>query len=311
MIRRYQVALLTCWSLAAFGQSAVPCHPISSDQISGSDLAAAVPQLGQLPADLKLGYAPAPGAQRIFRVAQLERLAANYGIRLKIAEPVCFAWPMHLLSTKEVAAAIRTSLAGRAVDLEITGQSQSPVPPGNVIFPLSGFTSGSSKATVWDGYVVYSGGRRFSTWVQVRISVHEKQIVATRAIRVGEVIDRSELRKMDYTGPLRHVAALHEEGEVAGKCARLPIAPETVLTASLLSLPLDVAKEQLVTVHIQCGAAHIETQGIARDGGYRGDVIRVRNPTTGRIFRARIDDKGMVTVVAGGSVGLVGEGQTS
>jgi hypothetical protein len=36
----------------------------------------------------------------------------------------------------------------------------------------------------------------------------------------------------------------------------------------------------------------------------------VRNPKTGRVYRARIEDKGIVRVVAGGAVGLVVEEKT-
>ena len=95
--------------------------------------------------------------------------------------------------------------------------------------------------------------RKFTTWVQVRIVIHEDQIVAARAIRSGELIDKSAVTKLQYVGPLRRSLAIQKEDEVAGKCARFPIAAQTVLSDAMLSLPQDVDKEQIVTVHIDCG----------------------------------------------------------
>jgi flagella basal body P-ring formation protein FlgA len=79
----------------------------------------------------------------------------------------------------------------------------------------------------------------------------------------------------------------------------------------MLSLPQDVEKQQLVIVHVQFGASHLETQGIAIEAGHRGDVIKVRNPKTGRVFLAKVNEPGVVTVVSGGDVGLVAEDKKS
>jgi flagella basal body P-ring formation protein FlgA len=308
MMRLFTLTLLACSAVLSYGQSAPGCQAISADQITGKDLAAALPQMALVPPDLKIGYAPAPGAIRILGAAQLQQLATKYGIAIRIAGPVCFAWPLRILSRQELLAALTKSLGGRQADLEITGQSNAAVPEGELHFPAQGLSSDSSKPTVWSGYVVYAGNRKFNTWVQVRITVHEQQLVAARAIPAGELITLSALKKVDYAGPIRSLSPLREEKEAVGQCARWSIAADTVLTLAMVSPPLDIRKDQLVTVHISCGGASIETQGIAADAGYIGNVIRVRNPTSGRIFRAIIDDRGVVTVVAGGQVGLAPEG---
>ena len=316
-MRSLSLLSVACLSVAmACAANTSACYPLSTDQIMGRDLAVAVPQLAFLPPDLKLGYSPAAGAQRLFRASQLEQLGERYGIKTKITAPVCFAWALKPLSSQLIADVMKKSLAAQGfsdgdVDLEVTDQYHSPVPDGEVSFPLQGLSAASDKPAIWSGFVTYAGARKFTTWAQVRITVHQRQIVATRAISAGEMIGASDLMELDYRGPLKRLAILEHEADVLGKCARWSIPAGTVFTGNILQAVRDVAKDELVTVHIDSGAAHIETQGIADDGGYKGNVIRVRNTKTGRVFRARIDDRGVVTVVPGGMVGLVVEDKKS
>jgi flagella basal body P-ring formation protein FlgA len=312
MIRAVQfLPVAVVLAQVALAQTPSSCVPVSTDRITGRDLAVAVPAFASLQPEAILGYSPTPGVQRIFAISELQKLATRYGIETKITAPVCFAWPLHPLGKYVLTAALLKSLAGQQVDLEIVDQCHLPVPEGEVVFPFQGLSGESSKPAIWNGYVTYSGNRKFSTWVQVRITVHEQQIVAARSIRVGELIGAADIQAATYSGPLRRAQIIHAESEVAGKCARQPIAAGTVLTRSLLAIQDDVEKQQMVTVHIRCGAAHVETQGIAVEGGYKGDVIKVKNVKTGRVFLARIDDPGVVTVVPGGDVGLVVEDKKS
>ena len=113
MINRHLIALLIFFAFDIRAVSAATCRPTSGDEIIGSDLAAAVPELATLPPDSRFGYAPAPGAQRIFTVPQLRQIATRYGIAAKIDLPVCFAWPLHSLTKQEIVTSLRKSLTGR------------------------------------------------------------------------------------------------------------------------------------------------------------------------------------------------------
>jgi flagella basal body P-ring formation protein FlgA len=287
------------------------CHPLFHDRILGSDLAAAEPSLALLPPEFELGYAPSPGIPRVFRVSQLQQLATKFQINANFAQPVCFAWRLHDLASQEILSAMHKTLEGEEPEIEIVDQSHFQVPDGNIHFPLQGLSGTSDKPATWNGFVEYGGSGKFGVWARVRISVHEKNVITVRAISAGEVVEASALKTIDYQGPPKRYPALRSEEEAAGQCARWAIAAGSLLTKSMLVPPKDIEKEQLVTVHVNSGAAHIETQGIADDGGYVGNVIPVHNPKTGRVFRARIDERGVVTVVPGGKVGLVLEDKKS
>jgi len=287
------------------------CALVAGERILGRDMAAAVPQLALLPPDLPVGYSPMPGVRRIFLIAELQELANRHGISTKIGAPVCFSWAVHPLSRQEIVEALKKSLAGIDADLEITDQCRVPVPQGEVVFPLTGLTAESSHPAFWNGYVRYAENRKFTTWVQVRVTVHENRIVAAHALSAGEMIGPADIKTVAYSGPLQSTAVLHKDQDAAGKCPVRPIAAGTFLAESMLAVPQDVERQQLVTVHIHCGATLVETQGIAVESGHRGDVIKIRNPKTGRLFLGLISGHGAVTVVPGGEAGLVGDDKSS
>ncbi len=53
----------------------IACHFVNSDWIYGRDLAAAVPALSAIAPEVHIGLSPLPGQQRVFRVADLKRIA--------------------------------------------------------------------------------------------------------------------------------------------------------------------------------------------------------------------------------------------
>ncbi len=283
------------------------CLPITSDQISARDVTPAFPQFAAIPPDLTLGHAPTPGIVRVIQAYELQRLAKRYAILTTIKGSVCFAWPLHPLTSAAIGLALKQSLAGRTVEMEVTDQSRAPVPDGDLIFPLEGLSGFSDRPTLWRGYVNYASGKRFDTWAMVHVTVHEQQTVLSRSIHIGEVIGVSDVRTESYSGPLRRLSIVSQSSSVVGMCANRPLALGTVLDETMFSAPKDVERQQTVVVHIYCGAAHIQTQGVAMDSGYRGATIHVRNPKTGRTFLAQITDRGVVNVVPGGDFGLVTE----
>lgn len=310
MIRILLPLLLAGSGFVMHGTGTCACYPLHSDEIQAGDLVGAIPAFKALPPTLRIAYSPLPGIQRLFSVAELQQIANRNGIPIQIKSSVCLSWTLCRLSKKQIEEGIRRSLPNRQVDVEITDQSRFLAPEGELTLPLRGLTGESEKPVVWNGFVTYAATRRFDTWVRVRVTVHEDHLLARRAIKAGELIEDSALETIHYEGPLSRSAALNKT-DIIGKSARWNIPAGVTLLDAMLAPPLDVENRQLVTVHVVNGATRLETQGIAGDGGYRGAVIRVHNVKTGRIFRARIDDSGVVTVVPGGNVGLVaGDGKS-
>ena len=93
--------LMLAAAVAARGQ----CLPVRGERILAGDLARAVPAFAGLAPELVLGYAPAPGARRVYGAAELSRLARRYGLAAEPGMEVCFARPLETLTSERVAAA--------------------------------------------------------------------------------------------------------------------------------------------------------------------------------------------------------------
>jgi flagella basal body P-ring formation protein FlgA len=272
---------------------------------------AAAPSFAGLPPELQVSHSPVPGLERIFHPTELRRLAeAHHLSGVAVVENICFAWPLAPLTRQRIVASIEQTLAGRQPSIEPVDWSLAAIPAGELVFPLAGLSALSDKPVIWKGYVAYANNRRFSTWANVRIVIREPHLISTTALRVGESVTQAEVRTEIYAGPLPRDKALTSADQLTGLRARRDIPAGVTLFESLFEIAKEVERNELVTVLVEAGSAHIETQGVAEWAGRRGDVISVRNPKTGRVYRARIEDKGIVRVVAGGAVGLVVEEKT-
>jgi flagella basal body P-ring formation protein FlgA len=312
MIERLLLAAFFAMASPAASPPPMACHPITADWIYGRDLVAAAPSLAGLPPELPVSFSPVPGLERIFHPAELRRLAeAHHLSGARISENICFAWPLAPLTRERITAAIEHTLAGRHPRIEAVDWSLASIPAGELVFPLAGLSALSDKPVIWKAYVAYAGNRRFSTWANVRVAIREPHLVSTVALRVGDSISAAEVKTETYEGPLLREKALTASDDLTELRARRNVPAGTTLFESLFETAKDVERNELVTVMIEAGSAHIRTQGVAIWAGRRGDVISVRNPKTGRVYRALIEDKGTVRVVPGGAVGLVVEEKKS
>jgi flagella basal body P-ring formation protein FlgA len=305
-----QVFLWLAATLApAFGASALPaCRLLEADAIYGRDLAAVVPALAGLPPGVRVGEAPVPGMNRVFTPPELRRVARTHGLDPSgFFESVCFAWPVTPLTAAGIQTALAAALAGRNVQFDVASWNLAPAPSGELVFPLTGLSVLSDKPVIWRGYVVYAGGKHFTTWVNVRVTISETHLVLDAPLRLGEAVAGAALHAELYRGPLPREAAFGDLLQLGNLIARRNLPAGATLTASMFEAPRDVERGDLVAVLVENGAARIETQGVAGQSGRRGEVILVRNPKSGRSYRARIEDKGRVAVVPGGAWGLAGE----
>jgi flagella basal body P-ring formation protein FlgA len=312
MARLYLISALCATFWAGGSQAAIPCFAPSGDSITGSDLAAAVPALAALPANLKVSYAPVPGLERVFHPDELRRLALANGLPdPKLTANVCSAWPLAPLTPEKLVGAMEKALAGRSPQIELVGRNLAAAPAGEIVFPLGGLSGYSENAVVWKGYVLYAGTRRFETWVSVRVRVKEIHLMAQGAIHVGDRLSPGQWRAETYVGPPSRDEVLSDGASVEGLVARRDFADGAPLLAGFFEMPKAVERGDTVTVLVDVGAARIEAPGVALGTGRCGEVIAVRNPRSNRTFRARIASPGHVEVLPGASAGLVGTDMAS
>jgi flagella basal body P-ring formation protein FlgA len=279
-----------------------PCEIIANDRILGEDLAKVMPGfLNKMPGDAVIGYSPAPGARRVFNSLELQRIGAPYGVAVAPDEQVCFEWSLQTLTDDVVRTAIRESLQSPGAHVDVLAISRSQAPAGKVSFPLSGLLastlSGPDTPVTWRGEVLYHGSRKFSVWARVRMSATMTRVVATQLILPGQNVAANQVRVETYDDfPLRNDIARNIE-DVVGRMPRRALRVGLPVFRSDLIEPLEVQRGDIVDVTAISGAAQLRMPALAETQGRQGDMISLKNPRTGKVFRARIEGKDKALVM--------------
>jgi flagella basal body P-ring formation protein FlgA len=270
-----------------------------SDRILAGDLAAGFPEWAAVPSETPLALAPAPGAQRIFRVPELRRLAERWNLLPVPDRAICVTRPVAVLTAGRLLAAMQNALQKEppAAHIELLDFSRQPAPEGELAFPVSGLRQAPAGG-YWNGYVKYGGNHRFTLWARVKVRVAAVRVVAAQDLKPGVALDAALVRvetreEVPATG---FVGAVEE---VAGKVSRRAIARGTALRAEWLEPAKAVLRGETVQVEAVHGGARLKLECVAEASGAIGETIPILNPVSKQRFRARVESKGRVVVTKG------------
>ena len=278
------------------------CRFVNNDRIAGADLSRALPEFAAIPPEAVVGYSPAPGSRRVLRYSELRRIGAQYDIAPPPDSHVCFEWKLRRITEDDVRTAIRDSLKTPEARVEVIAISQALAPEGTLTYTLDGLPASiavdSASPITWRGYVLYGDGRKFTVWARVKVSATTTRVVATQLIPSAGAIRKDQVKVETYDDfPLRHDIARSLD-EVVGRMPRRSIRPGMPVFRADLSQPFVVQRGESVAVTAIDGAARLTMDATAEASGRPGEVIPMRNPRTGRTFRAKVDGKGKAIVLA-------------
>ena len=261
-----------------------------------------------MPRDTVIGYSPAPGARRTLQFAELRRIGTQYGVAVPAGAETCFEWKMQSITEDAVKTAIRESLQVPGARVDILAMSKEPAPEGRLLFPQSGLSAATntdpSTPVTWRGYVLYGSSRRFFVWARVKVSVTMPRVVAIEPLAAGKQVGKEQVRLETCDDfPFRNDAARSLE-EVIGRIPRRVVRAGLPVLRSDLAEAFQVERGDTVQVTAVAGAAQLELDALAEASGRQGEVISLRNPRSGKLFRARIEGKGRAIVMVG-STGLL------
>src|SRR5579863_4464101 len=289
--------VVASWATAA-------CITVPSDKILARDLSAAIPVFQALDPDAIIGFSPFPGTERILSSRELLLTARRYGLAFRageLAPSLCVQRIVHALSVEEVRAALLSALDNPEGRLEILEFSNKPVPPGRLLFQLTAVNKplGNNPATpvIWPGKLIYDDQHSLSVWAKVRMSVDRAVFLAKETIPKGQVIVAEQI----VTARMPQFPSPHEPPSsvswIVGKVARRTIAAGQRVSLEALQDPLDVVKGETIHVKVVDGAATITLDAVAQSSGNKGETILVHNSSSGKSFRAVIEERGRVVVI--------------
>jgi flagella basal body P-ring formation protein FlgA len=276
------------------------CLSVEGERVLARDLTPASAAFAALPPEIAFGYAPAPGARRVLRAAELKRLASPHDLSLEPGTEICVARPLEPLNRDRLLASMRASLANPAARLEVVEFAGFGAPSGEIEFPLAGLRRPPARdpasPVLWKGTVRYAARRRYPIWAKVRISVRSTRVVAAENLRVGSPIEASQVRLETSDGFPGSEPAASSIEQVAGRVPRRPLAAGSPVPLRLLGQAKEVQRGDEVRIEASSGSATVELVGRAESSGARGDTVVVRNLTSGKSFRARVLSTGKVAV---------------
>ena len=270
------------------------CLAVSGANITAREIAKAVPAFTPADPDLTVGYAPAPGVERVMHPGELKQILTRLSFDGPVPlEDVCFARPVAVLSTATVIEAMHRTLGPNA-HIEVLEISRFPAPSGELVF-LREYL-GAPPEAVWRGYVLYDGDKKFPVWARVRVSVTTKRVIALEELKPGIPITASEVALEKVEGfPERRVTPSSIE-QVEGSIPRRFISANSPVWTDAIDPPNDIAKGDRITVTVTSGLAKLSFDAEAQNSGRRGDLVSFKNPDSGRLFRARVEGPGKAGV---------------
>jgi flagella basal body P-ring formation protein FlgA len=277
--------------------AAVSCLTVSSgsDQILAGDFAAAISGLTVPSPEIPVALAPAPGVQRVFRAAELRRMAVHFGWSGEPDADICMERPVTPPNPAHFLAAMRKAMP--EADIAILDYGRQPIPAGEILFLTSGLRPGPAGA-LWTGYVLYAGTRRFATWARVKVLVSVTHVVARVDLEPGQTITAEQVRaetRMEYPPSMPLLASA---AEAVGKWPRTAIHTGTEMRAAMLENARAVVRGDTVTVDVFDGGAHLELKATAEGSGAVGETVPILNPDSHKRFQARVEGIGRVSVGA-------------
>jgi len=289
MFRFVLIAVLTIPAFAA-------CIPLAGDRILGRDLALANPEFAALPSTMTIGYAPAPGVQRIFAVAELNRIARANRITLSNPAEVCFEIPMRPMTEAETKEAMLRSLPA-GTELTIVELPKTNVPAGRLEFLLAGLERSANGARLWHGSARYGETLRMPIWARVTVERKYVAVVAGKDLPLNVPIDPNSLRMETVSVPLDSERLAERIEDVLGRVPKKSVHAGEPIPLAILNLPPVVHRGDAIKVEVRSGQTRLVFDAVAQGSAGNGEMVDLRNPDSGRIFRARVEDSGRAVVV--------------
>lgn len=143
-----------------------------------------------------------------------------------------------------------------------------------------------------------SAPKPWKLYVPVRISKQALVAVTARTLTRGHRIGPGDLRMESRDIAGLRADAISDAAMVNGYVVRRATGVDRVLSARMLSAPLLVERGQRVQLLTSIPGLSIRMTGISLEDGARGDSVRVRNPASNRVVRARVVAAGIVQMVS-------------
>ena len=165
----------------------------------------------------------------------------------------------------------------------------------------------------WEISQIDTNKDRGNVQLVVRISINEKQylkipifftirtyediVIPNKKINRHDILAMDDLvvKRMETT-KLAGVTFDNTE-DLIGKRAIRPILPNIPITAEMIDNPPLIKKGDFIKVSVQSGNLHVVTKGVAKEDGYLGKIIRIKNIDSNKDLYGKVEDSATVKII--------------
>ena len=162
-----------------------------------------------------------------------------------------------------------------------------------VLRPANGISAGLQSFLI----AVESGGREQArVWVKADVRVFEKVVVSSEPLGYNRIVRDQDVRieRRDVSG--LNARPFYRVDDVVGQQVTRAISLNEPLTDRNVDHPNLVRRGAALILLYETGAFRIETPGTAEENGRAGDLIQVKNPSSGKLLRGVVMDGRTVVV---------------
>lgn len=142
-----------------------------------------------------------------------------------------------------------------------------------------------------------TGSSPWKLYVPVQISTFNRVVVSRRPLVRGKVLDAQDVTLSEKDTSGLHKAYYSAVDDVVGLSSKRAIDRGALLHSGLLKRAKLVKRGSRVEIVAQLGGLDVRMRGEALADGVRGDRIRVKNLSSGRVVTGTVTDSGLVHIL--------------
>jgi flagella basal body P-ring formation protein FlgA len=120
--------------------------------------------------------------------------------------------------------------------------------------------------------------------------------IAARPLKRGEPIQASDVRLNRVSGASLSTDSLEQIGDVVGRVLLRDLGQGELFNSKAVKVPPVITVGSPVTMIYRKGRLEATARGVALEDGIEGQEINIRNESSKKVLRARVQERGVVIV---------------
>jgi flagella basal body P-ring formation protein FlgA len=156
-----------------------------------------------------------------------------------------------------------------------------------VLRPVNGITPGQQSFLI---AAESAGKEQARLWVKADLRIFEEVVVSSQPLVSNEIVTGKDVRLERRDVSTLNARPFYRLDDVVGQQVTRAISVNETLTQRNLNRPTLMRRGNAVMLVYETGGLRVEMPGTAEENGRAGELIQVKNPSSGKLLRGRVLD---------------------